>query len=383
MMQAAYRDLFDMPRDVAYLNAAGYSPLPKATAVAGRAAVGNKVQPWRLGPNFSRDQIERARAAAAKVINASVDDVALIPSVGYGVVAVAKNLNVPRGGRVLVLEDDHTAPMLEWHSRASAYGFTVETVARPGDLDWTNAVLAAIARTGAAPLAVVSISSVHWADGALLDMEAIASATRRQRAALVVDATQGAGVIPMDVTTIDPDALIFPSYKWLLGPYSRAFLYLAKRHQSGIPLEQTEHGRRNVRADNDVYLTDIAYTDTARRFDMGERDHFISLEMAAVSIEFVNAIGPVQISAVIKPLTDRLADGLSALPVSLTPAAHRTPHILSVGFPRGRPPDLADRLARKNVFAAMRLGKLRLSPHIYNDVHDIDRTVAALRDALS
>jgi selenocysteine lyase/cysteine desulfurase len=382
-MQSAYRDMFDIPRDVAYLNAAGYSPLPRVTADAGRAAVGNKVQPWRLGPDFSRDQIERARRAAAKVINAAADDIALIPSVGFGVAVIAKNLDVPRGSRVLVLEDDHTAPMLEWHTRAPAQGFIVETVARPGDLDWTSAVLAAITRAGARPLAAVSMSSVHWADGALLDMNAIALAARRQQAALVVDATQGAGVIPVDVMALDPDALIFPSYKWLLGPYSRAFLYLAKRHQSGVPLEQTEHGRRNVRADNDVYLTDIAYTGSARRFDMGERDHFLSLPMASASIEFVNAMGPAILTSVIKPLTDRLADGLSGLPIALTPAAHRTPHILSVGFPQGRPADLAARLARRNVFAAMRLGKLRLSPHIYNDAADIDRAVAALREALS
>ncbi|HBY31280.1 MAG TPA: aminotransferase, partial [Bradyrhizobium sp.] len=42
----------------------------------------------------------------------------------------------------------------------------------------------------------------------------------------------------MDVTKLDPDAVIFPTYKWLIGPYGRAFLYIAKRHQNGVPLEQ-------------------------------------------------------------------------------------------------------------------------------------------------
>ena len=77
--------------------------------------------------------------------------------------------------------------------------------------------------------------------------------------AFLIDATQSAGVLAMDVKRLDPDFVIFPTYKWLLGPYGRAFLYVAKRHQSGIPLEQTSAGRRNVRAENAVYFTDLSY----------------------------------------------------------------------------------------------------------------------------
>lgn len=78
---------------------------------------------------------------------------------------------------MLVFEDDHTSPVLEWLARAPAQGFTVETVQRPADGDWTAAMEEAIARP-AAPLAVVSISNIHWSDGALLDMERIAPAAR-------------------------------------------------------------------------------------------------------------------------------------------------------------------------------------------------------------
>ena len=46
----------------------------------------------------------------------------------------------------------------------------------------------------------------------------------------------------IDVKTLDPDFLIFPTYKWVLGPYGRAFMYVAKRHQDGVPLEQTAFG---------------------------------------------------------------------------------------------------------------------------------------------
>ena len=150
-MLPSQRALFDIPRDVCFLNAASWSPLPLAVQEAGRAAVGRKGQPWRLESNFQSQQYERARKAAAALIGADPVDVALIPSVGYGVATAGKVLAIPRGSRVLVLQDDHTSPVLEWMSRAETGGYTVETVKQPNDGDWTSAVLDAIERPGAAP----------------------------------------------------------------------------------------------------------------------------------------------------------------------------------------------------------------------------------------
>src|SRR5438552_5989306 len=228
-MLSSQRALFDIPADVAYLNAAGWSPLPLATQEAARVAVSRKGQPWKLAPDFHNTQHERARAAAAALIGADARDVALVSSVGYGVAIAGKVLPVARGARVLVLENDHTSPVLEWIGRADAQGFTVEAVVRPADGDWTAAVLAAIERPGAPSLALASISSVHWSDGGLLDLQKIRDALRRHGAALLVDATHSVGVVATDVKTLDPDFLIFPTYKWVLGPYGRAFVYIAKR----------------------------------------------------------------------------------------------------------------------------------------------------------
>jgi selenocysteine lyase/cysteine desulfurase len=382
-MQSPWRELFDIPRDVAYLSAASYSPLPRVTVEAGCAAMGNKAQPWLLPAGFIEQQNEGLRERAARLINADASDVALVSSVGYGIATMAKVVPVPRGSRVLVLGDDHSSPVLEWHTRADAQGFRVETVAMPPDHDWTRAVLNAIARPDAPPLAIASISSVHWSDGAVLDMMSIATAVKRVGATLIVDATQGVGVTPVDVVALDPDALLFPTYKWLLGPYGRAFLYVAKRWQNGVPLEQTAHGRIDVRAENAHYLRDMAFTADARRYDMGERDHFVSMPMTAASLDLVTRVGPAAVAVHTHALTSRLADAIKDLPVTLTPERVRSPHILSLGFPQGMPANLGALLARQGVHAAVRLGRLRLAPHIYNDAADIDRAAKALHSVLS
>jgi selenocysteine lyase/cysteine desulfurase len=378
-MLPSQRALFDMPRDVCYLNAASWSPLPLAVQEAGRAAMGRKGQPWKLEAGFQSQQYERARKAAAALIGAETADVALIPSVGYGVSTAGKVLKIPRGSRVLVLQDDHTSPVLEWMSRAETGGFSVEQVKQPADGDWTSAVLEAIDRAGAAPLALVSISSVHWSDGGALDMARIAKAAKAKGSALLVDATHDAGVRRIDVKTLDPDFLIFPTYKWVLGPYGRAFMYVARRHQNGVPLEQTAGARRAVSAEDTLHFRDVAYTDGAKRYDMGERDHFVSMEMAAIGMEMMAGWGNEPIVARLSMLTDRLADGLANSGVQVIDRKLRAPHVLSLAFPKGMATDLPQKLAAQNVHAAPRLGRLRISPHVYNDEQDVDHFVEVFK----
>src|SRR5215813_10879410 len=132
-MLPCQRDLFDIPRDVCFLNAASWSPLPLAVQEAGRAAVSRKGQPWKLPSDFQSQQYERARRAAASLVGADPVDVALIPSVGYGVSTAGKVLSIQAGSRVVVLQDDHSSPSLEWISRAKTGGFAVETVKQPAD----------------------------------------------------------------------------------------------------------------------------------------------------------------------------------------------------------------------------------------------------------
>jgi selenocysteine lyase/cysteine desulfurase len=377
-MLPSQRASFDIPRDICYLNAASYSPLPIRTLEAGRAAVGRKGRPWTLEAGFANAQHERARTAAARLIHAEPSDIALIPSISYGVATAAKLLTPGRGTRVLVLENDHSSPVLEWQTRADAEGFTVETIKQPDDGDWTSAVLESIERSGAPPVSLASISSVHWSDGGLIDVDKVGAALRQRGAAFLIDATQSAGVLAMDLKRLDPDFVIFPTYKWLLGPYGRAFLYVAKRHQNGIPLEQTSAGRRNVRAENAVYFTDLSYVPDARRFDMGERDHFISMEMASIGMEMVAEWGAPAIVQRLTMLTERIAHAVRGIGVSIPEPHLRAPHILSLAFKGGMPAGLVEGMASDGVYVAPRLGRMRVSPHVYNDEVDVDRFVEAL-----
>ena len=377
-MLPSQRASFDIPRDICYLNAASYSPLPIRTLEAGRAAVGRKGRPWTVEASFLNTQYERARTAAARLVQADPSDVALIPSISYGVATAAKLFTPGRGTRVIVLENDHSSPVLEWRARAEAQGFSVETIKQPDNADWTSAVLESIERSGAPPVSLASISSVHWSDGGLIDVDKVGAALKQRDAAFLIDATQSAGVLALDVRHLDPNFVIFPTYKWLVGPYGRAFLYVAKRHQKGIPLEQTAGARRNVRAENAVYFTDLEYVPDARRFDMGERDFFISLEMASIGMEMMADWGADAIKQRLAMLTERIATGVRDLGIRVPEPHLRAPHILSLAFEGGMPAGLVEGLASDGVYVAPRLGRMRVSPHVYNDEADADRFVEVL-----
>jgi selenocysteine lyase/cysteine desulfurase len=381
-MLASQRHLFEMPRQICYLNSASYSPLPLRALEAGRAALMRKGKPWTLEASFGNAQYERTRAAAARLINARPDDVALIASVGYGVATAARLFTIPRGARVIVLENDHSSPVLEWHLRAEQQGFAVETIAEPHDGDWTAALLAAIERPNAAPVALASISSLHWSEGGLIDLAAVGAALRQHGAIFLIDATQSCGIVDLDVSRLDPDFVIFPTYKWLLGPYGRAFIYVAKRHQNGIPLEQTSSGRRDIRAENAVYFADTSYVTNARRFDMGERDFFVSMEMAAIGMEMMAEWGASAVAERLAMLTGRIAQGLQDNGIAVPDQKFRAPHILCLKFAGGIPAGLAEGLAADGIYVASRIGRLRISPHVYNDETDADRFVAALAGRL-
>jgi hypothetical protein len=78
-------------------------------------------------------------------------------------------------------------------------------------------------------------------------------------------------------------------------------------------------------------------------------------------------------------LTGRLTAALGNFGALVPDASVRAPHVLSLRFPNGMPVGLIERLAAEHVYVAPRIGRMRISPHVYNDEEDIDRFVTTFR----
>jgi selenocysteine lyase/cysteine desulfurase len=378
-MLACQRDLFAIERDIVYLNAASYSPLPLAVQAAGERGVADKVRPWRRSPQAADRLVEETRQAAARLIGASADDIAIVGAASYGVATARANLRLAPGSRILLLEGEHSSLMLGWGSHARATGARLDIVARPEDGDWTSAVLERIVQPGA-PVGIAALTPVHWTDGSILDLTRIAPELRRQGAAFMIDATQTASVMPLDVALLQPDFLVFPAYKWLLGPYGIAFLYVAPSWQSGRPLEEHASNRKGYDSASRMPVAELPFLDGARRFDRGERDSFITIPMAQAGLKLIGEWGIARIAARLRMLTDLLAEGLTALGIGVPPRHLRSPHILGFRPPGGGTAQAAGEMESAGIFTSVRQGFLRLSPHVYNDEEDVGRFIDWARD---
>lgn len=372
---ASQRHLFDIPEGVSYLNCAYFSPKPRSVLEAGRRALAAHAAPWEVTPSDFFEPAEGLRNQFASLVGGDADGVAVIPSVSYGVEVAARNLEVGPGRSLVVVDEQFPSDLYPFRSRVAEAGGTIVTVETPGRGDWTAPVVEAIDES----TAVVVAPMCHWTDGRAFDLVAVGEAARAVGAALVVDGSQALGAVPFDVSEVRPDFLITVGYKWLFGPYSFGYMWVAPRHRQGTPLEQTWIGRKG--AEDFSRLVD--YTDEyragARRFDVGEFSNFVLLPMASAALEFVTALDPARIGATIAPLTTAVEEGTRGLGLTPVDSAYRHPHLIGVRFPGGLPGGLRDRLAADQIHVSIRGSAVRIAPNVYSTMSDVDRLLEALR----
>lgn len=233
------------------------------------------------------------------------------------------------------------------------------------------------------PISVVAGTMIHWFEGTAVDLEAVAEATRAIGACLVVDGTQWIGALPFDVTKVQPDFLTFATYKFLLGPYRLAFLYASERwHSEGRPLEH--HSWNRVGGDkSDFYVPPVAaFLPGARRFDMGERSDFAVLPVAIASLKLLNGWGVGNSFVRLKHLNDLVWKQAMDRKLISAVEKYRAPHIAILDFGNRLPADISARLKQENIHVTVRGGKIRISPHVYNEDQDIIRLFDVLCAAM-
>lgn len=372
------RHLFELPDSVTYLNCAYMSPQLRSVRAAGEAALAVKAQPWRLKPEDFFTHSESLRGLFGRLVGADADGVALVPSVSYGMAVAAANLRVREGQRLVVLADEFPSNLYPWRELARRTRSEVVTVARPEDGDWTRAVLAQVDER----CALVAVPHCHWTDGSWLDLVRVGTRAREVGAALAVDGTQSVGALPLDVGAVRPDFLVAAGYKWLMGPYSVGYLYVAPQHREGVPVEQGWILRQGSEDFSRLVDYRDAYQPGARRFDVGERSNFQLVPMAQAALGQLLAWGVEDIQRTLRALTERIARGATALQLEVAPEGHRAGHLIGLRRRGGYAPVVAQRLAAQDIHVSVRGENLRVSPHLYNTPEDVDRLLAALAPLL-
>jgi selenocysteine lyase/cysteine desulfurase len=365
---------FDIPPDVIFLNTANIGPRLHAVRAAEQRSLDRWAKPWLLTADDWFADTERLRSLAAPLFNADADDIAIIPSLSYAMATAVRNVAVGRGQSIVMLREEFPSNYYAWSRRANETGAVVRMAARRADGSWTDPIVDAIDSS----TAVVAVPVCHWTDGALIGIADVARRARAVGAALVIDASQSLGVVPLDVRALDPDFVVSVGYKWLLGPYGMSYLYVAPRHRTGLPIEEAWAMRRGSQDLSRLTEYQDTFREGARRFDAGEHQNFILLPMAIAALEHAAQWGSARVIEWMRVLGGALAEIGDSLGLSPTPSSVRAPHFL--GFRSGRRArEIAASLAANRVYVAVRGDVIRFSPHIHTTLSDI----ATCADALS
>lgn len=369
------RHLFRIPDDVCYLNCSYMSPQLDAVCRAGHEAVDLKAEPWRVASEHWFDRVEDVRERFAQIIGATANDVALIPSASYGISTAARNCPVASGQTIVLIADQFPSCVYSWRRKVEESGGEIVTVPRPSDHDWTAAILAQIDSR----CAVVTLPAFHWTDGGRIDLVEVGRATRAVGAKLVLDLSQSVGAAPFDIAEVDPDWITAPTYKWLLGPYSAGFLYVAARNHAGVPLEENWILRQGSDDFNRLVDYQDAYREGARRYDVGERSNFVLIPMVRAGLDQLLEWGVDRIASTLRTRNAQILKIAEEAGFRALPAEHRAPHILGLSREGGLPEGIVDHFREQSVYLGIRGGSLRVAPHLHVSDDDLDRFRGALQ----
>jgi selenocysteine lyase/cysteine desulfurase len=322
-------------------------------------------------------EVERARQSFARLINAHIDEVAVTSSVSQATSALASALPFD-GERRRVLASAAEFPTVGhvWLAQEPR-GAQVHWVpmASTGTIDVGEYDARIDERTR-----VVSACHAYFVNGFKHDVAAIARLAHARGALLFVDAYQTLGTEPIDVKAMDIDALAGGTLKYLMAAAGIAFLYVRRELAEQLhPTITGWFGRRNPFAFDP---TNLDWAAGARRFD-GGTPPIINAYIARAGLEIIHEVGPANIAAWTRTLSDRLVEGGRARGLTLYGTPDATRKAPTTAFRVGADSAVVERRMRaRGIIPSARGSVIRLSPHFYSTFDDVDQALDTLAAVL-
>ncbi|HXY67980.1 MAG TPA: aminotransferase class V-fold PLP-dependent enzyme [Gemmatimonadales bacterium] len=366
---------FPWTAETVYLAAASIGPLPERARLAIEAFNAKRTAPHLLPDRELLAIHAAARSAAAQLVHASPDEIALAPNTSTGLHTAALALPLAPGDVVLVSDREFPANVYPWLARRRG-GVVVERVpvTAQGFPDEDRLV----ERVADPRVKVLAISAVQFSNGFRADLARLGAACRAAGTFLVVDAIQALGVVPLDVRALPVDLLACGGQKWLLGPWGSGFCYV--RRELVAELAPPMSGWLSYEGMED-YSNLLSYderlVDDARRFEASGAATQDQLGLTA-SIGLLLELGIGAIAAYLRWLGDPVVEWAERHGVRLTSPTderHRS-QIVCVAPPDAR--EAYRRLRQAGIVASLREGAIRLAPHCYNTIEEMEKVVEVL-----
>ncbi len=328
-----------------------------------------------------REGMMPLRVAASKLLSCGVGDVCVGSSATELLCSLAWAISPPSGSNVVSSRIAFPSTVYPWARVCESNGAEIR-LAEHDDSLYTdpNSILSLIDEN----TSVVTVSHVEFSNGQRYDLEGLSDAAHSVGALLVVDATQSMGMVPIDAYSTKADAIVSSGYKWLRGTYGAAVGYISPSVVSdlnpGLIGFRSNADLWDLRADRLVLPGD------ASRFEYTTIHFGAALGLAAAIDELVG-IGMDEVWRHDLELVDSLINGVGAMGVEIASPMEggERSAIVSLKLPSGTSSeDVAHRLQSDySILVTSRSGLLRVSPHIDNNLGEIDSLVSALGEILS
>jgi cysteine desulfurase/selenocysteine lyase len=365
---------FPWTEGTVYLNTASIGPLPERTRLALEEFNARRATPYKLPDRDLFGMLAQSRRLAARLIGASPEEIGLTINTGFGLGVAARGIPLEPGDVVLVSDKEFPANVYPWLLLSDS-GVKTELVPTTAE-GWPDEARL-LERLSDPRVRVLAVSLVQFSNGYQVDLEQLSRATRATGTWLVVDAIQGVGQIPLDVSRVQVDVLSCGGQKWLLSPWGSGFVYV--RRELITSLSPSITGWLAFEGTDD--LSELTRYEETLRAD-GRRFELMTLpyqDFAGfnASVELLLEVG-----------IDRIREHLATLHRPVLEWADRTG--TRIASPRDRhcsgivcivPEGVADahrRLKAARIITTIREGAIRMSPHLYNTVEEMERVVETL-----
>ncbi|TGK08906.1 aminotransferase class V-fold PLP-dependent enzyme [Leptospira fletcheri] len=365
--------LYPVNREMIWLNNCGTTPCNTETIhwveeyLRGYAAHGGQTNVRRYAT------VKRAiRSILADLLGCSPEELSLIHHTNEGMNFLSLGLSLQEGDQILLLENEYPSniyPWEHWKEKGVEISFVPMSETPEGFLE--NLKNSVTARTR-----LVSLSAVHWCTGMPFPLEEIGAFLDSKGIEFVLDGAQGVGLLPIRPKEMKISYMAFPAWKWLLGPLGLGVLYVAKEKLN--TLRFPFKGTGSV-INDEAYLPYREELKGTDRYEISTAN-FIDWVYFQSTLEMLSGIGFHNSMERIYELADYLSDGLREAGWKL--ASDHFPDfktgIVVAEKPGVSSEDTVNELKKKGIMCALRLGRVRFSPHIYISKEQLDRVLDLL-----
>jgi selenocysteine lyase/cysteine desulfurase len=371
-------DIFPPAEEFVYLDAASVGLTHKDAA----AAINRWQQALADEGTVAFDEedevecLDNLNKAACTLLNTAVENIATASSETVLMQSIAWAVMPRKGSNIVATEITHPSTIYPWIRVAEATGARIRWVPAENyyiDPDRVEALIDD-------DTSVVCLSHVEYGTGQTYDLARFAKAAHRHGAICVVDVTQSAGQVPIDVTGTGIDVAAASTYKWLCGPFGTGFAYIAPALQK---LQPGIVGWRSHKDMWDFQATRLEYPPSAKRYEFGTMAYGTAFG-ATHAMNYLLNHGIDKVQAHNRGISNQLRQGLERMGAEILSPKNPKECSATVAarFPGKDSKSFARELKANKVVASLRRDFIRFSPHLYNNSADIERGLASIRAAL-